>query len=100
MKSKSWVAIALAHWALAAEEDVWPSCLLSGLTFRAQNPIYVDVRRFINRPDNLRHRTVTYSSDEHVGMALRDQPHDLGELVLDVVPGGQAERAGVVDSGA
>lgn len=65
------------------------------MTFRSPNPIYTDVRQFMSRPDQMRHRTVTYSSDEQVGMALRDQPHDLGELVLDVVPGGQAEKAGV-----
>lgn len=81
--------------ALAAEEDVWPSCLLQGMTFRSPNPIYVDVRRFVRNADKARQRTVTYSSDEQVGMALRDQPHDQGELVLDVVPGGQAEKAGV-----
>jgi len=95
MGSKSLLAILLARWALAVEEDVWPSCLLNGMTFRTANPVYVDVRSFIKRPDNLRHRTVTYSSDEQVGMALRDQPHDLGELVLDIVPGGQADKAGV-----
>merc|ERR1719502_992651 len=65
------------------------------MTFREKNPIFVDVRQFITRPDNVQHRSVTYSSDEQVGMALRDQPHDLGELVLDVVPGSQAEKAGV-----
>jgi len=80
---------------VALEEDVWPSCLLSGMTFRAPNPIYADVRPFMRNPDRVRQRTVVYSSDEQVGMALRDQPHDLGELVLDVVPGGQAEKAGV-----
>lgn len=95
MHIQGWLAFALAHLAVAVEEDVWPSCLLHGMTFRVSNPVFVDVRRFINHPDNIRHRTVTYSSDEQVGMALRDQPHDLGELVLDVVPGGQAEKAGV-----
>lgn len=95
MRALSWLAAALARLALAAEEDVWPSCLLHSMTFRSPNPIFVDVRRFISHPDKIRHRTVTYSSDEQVGMALRDQPHDLGELVLDIVPGGQAEKAGV-----
>jgi len=90
-----WLTIVLVCSALAAEEDVWPSCLLHGMNFRAANPIFVDVRRFISRPDKIRQRTVTYSSDEQVGMALRDQPHDLGEVVLDVVEGGQAEKAGV-----
>lgn len=95
MHSKCWLAVIWARFALALEEDVWPSCLLQGMTFRTLNPIYADVRPYINHPDKVRHRTITYSSDEQVGMALRDQPHDLGELVLDVVPGGQAEKAGV-----
>jgi hypothetical protein len=95
MCSKKLWAIIFVRWALALEEDVWPSCLLHGMTFRAPRPIYVDVRRFISHPDKIRHRSVTYSSDEQVGMALRDQPHELGEMVLDVVKGSQAERAGV-----
>lgn len=92
--------IGLAACVLAADdatkkEDVWPNCLMHDKAFRTPNPIYVDVRRFINHPDSVRHRTITYSADEQVGMALRDQPHDLGEVVLDVVKGGQAEKAGV-----
>jgi len=91
----SFAACALAADDVTKKEDVWPSCLLHDKAFRSPNPVFVDVRQFINHPDSVRHRTITFSADEQVGMALRDQPHDLGEVVLDVVSGGQAEKAGV-----
>mmetsp|Transcript_3607 Transcript_3607/g.8496 ORF Transcript_3607/g.8496 Transcript_3607/m.8496 type:complete len:505 (+) Transcript_3607:94-1608(+) len=78
-----------------AESVAWPRCMMHEKALRSPNPIYADVRSYINHPDSVRHRVVTYSSDEQVGMALQAQPHDLGEVVLYAVPGGQAERAGV-----
>mmetsp|Transcript_101231 Transcript_101231/g.287021 ORF Transcript_101231/g.287021 Transcript_101231/m.287021 type:complete len:555 (+) Transcript_101231:78-1742(+) len=81
-----------------AEEEVWPAwpdCVLTDKAFRSPIPVYADVRRFINHPDEVRHRTITFNSFEKVGMALEEEPHELGEVVLDVLPDSQALRAGV-----
>jgi len=53
------------------------------------------VRPFISYPDQVRHRTITFTAEGQIGMALQEQPHDLGEIVKDVIPGSQAESAGV-----
>jgi len=73
----------------------WPSCILADQAFRTPTPFYTDVRRFISHPDSMRHRTVTFSSFERLGMGLDDDPHELGELVMDVLPESPAMRAGV-----
>merc|ERR1712216_831437 len=42
-----------------------------------------------------RHKEVIFTSDGNIGMGLREQPHDLGEVGSDVIAGSQAQQAGV-----
>jgi hypothetical protein len=73
----------------------WPSCVLHDTILRSPQPVFADVRGFISHPDSVRHRIVTFTSEDKIGMALQEQPHDLGEIVKDVIPGSQSESAGV-----
>jgi hypothetical protein len=101
MKMNMWItfisldAFVCSAVLLRSGEKQWPSCVLRDTALRSPQPAFADVRPFINYPDSVRHRTVTFTSQGNVGMALQEQPHDLGELVKDVLPGSQAETAGV-----
>merc|ERR1719199_23207 len=79
----------------ATPSKQWPACVLHDTAVRSPQPAFADVRPFIRYPDKVRHRTVTFTSEGQIGMALQEQPHDLGEVVKDVLPGSQAEIAGV-----
>merc|ERR1719253_235146 len=56
---------------------------------------FADVRPFITRSDESRHRVVTFSSNENFGIILREKPHANGEIVDDVTNPSQAWTAGV-----
>jgi hypothetical protein len=58
-------------------------------------PLFTDVRSFITHPDDVRHKIIVFGSDGNIGMGLREKPHDLGEIVSDIIPGSQAAEAGV-----
>lgn len=73
----------------------WPSCALENKGFRVSQPVFADVRPFIDDPDQVRNRTVTFTSDGTLGMALRDKPDALGEFVHDVIKDSQAWNSGV-----
>mmetsp|Transcript_10376 Transcript_10376/g.26422 ORF Transcript_10376/g.26422 Transcript_10376/m.26422 type:complete len:482 (-) Transcript_10376:116-1561(-) len=75
--------------------EAFPECTVLNGDLRAGEPLVTDVRSFIDHPDEVRHRVVDFTSSGYVGMVLREEPHDLGEVVSDVVPGSQAASAAV-----
>lgn len=77
------------------KQAVWPSCILPDYALRRPTPVFADVRPFISHTAERRHREVTYNSEGTIGMVLRDEPHDLGEVVDDILPNSQAADAGV-----
>eukprot|EP00927_Polykrikos_kofoidii_P082678 TRINITY_DN8271_c0_g1_i1.p1 TRINITY_DN8271_c0_g1~~TRINITY_DN8271_c0_g1_i1.p1 ORF type:complete len:551 (+),score=78.76 TRINITY_DN8271_c0_g1_i1:52-1704(+) len=73
----------------------WPSCAASDSALVKGTPLFADVRPFINHPDHVRHKEIIFLSDGNIGMGLREKPHDLGEVVSDVLPDSQARDMGV-----
>lgn len=73
----------------------YPNCIVHDTALRSGAPVFTDVRPFIRRVDAQRHRVITFGSAGQIGMLLHDDPHDLGELVKDVLPDSQAADAGV-----
>jgi len=81
----------------AYETTDWPGCALQDADLSHGTPVFADVRPFIEDEhlDSVRHKDFLFTSEEVIGLALRDQPHDLGEMVSDVVPDSQAHKLGV-----
>jgi len=73
----------------------FPECIVKDVALRSGKPVFTDVRPFLRQTDAHRYRSVIYSSAGQIGMVLHDDPHNLGELVKDVVPGSQAADAEV-----
>jgi len=73
----------------------WPSCITQGADLGYGKPLLVDVSSLIRHPEEKRHKELIFNSEGNIGMVLRDQPHDLEEVVGDVQAGSQAQEAGV-----
>jgi hypothetical protein len=57
--------------------------------------VFADVRPFITRTDEARHRVVSFTTDADLGLILRDKPSSTGEVVDEVTQPSQAWDAGV-----
>eukprot|EP00929_Paragymnodinium_shiwhaense_P015121 TRINITY_DN123148_c0_g1_i1.p1 TRINITY_DN123148_c0_g1~~TRINITY_DN123148_c0_g1_i1.p1 ORF type:complete len:556 (-),score=124.58 TRINITY_DN123148_c0_g1_i1:133-1800(-) len=86
---------ACSHAPVKSEVTSFPGCTTPEADLHNGRALYFDARPFINRPDHVRHKEVIFTSSGNIGMGLREQPHDLGEVVSDVLDGSQAMQAGV-----
>jgi len=78
-----------------SNESGWPSCVTLDADLHNGKPLFADVRDYVQRDDEVRHRDIIFSSTGNIGMVLRETPHDLGEIVSGVQPGSQGEAMGV-----
>jgi len=80
--------------ALAAIKP-YPECTLRDKIPRESAPVLTNVTGFFSNR-TVRHRTVLFTSTAEIGLILRDDVHELGEVVTAVAPGSQASDAGVL----
>jgi hypothetical protein len=82
-----------ATWGLASS---WPKCIMKNThLFGEAGAAFADVRPLIARSDESRHRMVTFTADNDLGVILRDKPAASGEVVDEVTKPSQAWTAGV-----
>jgi len=80
-------------WGLSSS---WPKCVMKNTHIYAEaGAAFADVRAFITRSDESRHRMVSFSSDTDFGLILRDKPSVVGEVVDEVTRPSQGWDAGV-----
>ena len=78
-----------------SQETSWPACVTADADLHLGTALFTVVFQFISRPDDTRHKEVIFTSDGNIGLGLREQPHDLGELVSDFIPGSQAANSDI-----
>jgi hypothetical protein len=82
-----------ASWGLSSS---WPKCVMKNTHIYSEaGSVFADVRPFITRTDEARHRVVSFTTDADLGLILREKPSSTGEVVDEVTNPSQAWDAGV-----
>merc|ERR1711937_441071 len=82
-----------ASWGLSSS---WPKCVMKNTHIYSEaGSVFADVRPFISRADEVRHRVVSFTTDADLGLILREKPSATGEVVDEVTNPSQAWDAGV-----